>query len=197
MGINFQEGNWSNKILIAIIITLIVGGITGFVIGLKSAPTITTTKMVTSKVTETKLTTTTFFQTVIKSTTLTEVIALMKDIEVSPKAPVNAEWITEDGLLKISAKIFFNEGGWPRELFPSYYKVKMNITNISNEPISRILVIIFPYRGRAYCGDTKSLYHHMIKILHPGQQETIEFPDIKLEDITSIKVAIFALEVGE
>ena len=189
------------------VIMLVVGIVAGVCAGYLLSPTVTTTmtlisattspttittvspttiyKTVTSEVTKTELTTTTAFSTVTKSTTLTVTITLTTTVE----APVKAEWTNGDGRLKVSSELI------PEKIGESVvsYTVKVTVKNVSDKPITKVLIIIFPYIGdRLYEHWNWASHSAEITSLMPGESVTHEFLLLP-KDMTSYKIAAFAL----
>ena len=141
--------------------------------------TIYKTRTYTRETTKTELTTTTIYSTVISLTTS------VKTVEI----PVKAEWTSGDGRLKVSSEAI------PEKIGESIvsYTVKVTVKNVSDKPIARVLIIIFPYIG-------DKLYEHWnwashsaeITSLMPGESVTHEFLLLP-KDMTSYKITAFAL----
>jgi len=95
----------------------------------------------------------------------------------------SAEWISEDKRLKVTS-----------ELIPVFwfgklrgYKVRVTVTNISNEPLGKVWIFIFPYVGdKLYTWDK---YDHVTTVenLYMGESYTYEFDDLPKE-MTTYKV---------
>jgi len=149
----------------------------------------TRTQATTLKITETATipvtTTTTAFSTITESTTMTATITLTVTVE----APVKAEWTSGDGRLKISSEAIPYMIG--REI--ASYTVRVTVTNVSDKPISKVLIIIFPYIGdRLYEYWNWASHSAEITSLMPGESITHEFLLLP-KDMTSYKITAFAL----
>jgi len=187
------------------VIMLIVGIVAGVGAGYLLSPTVTTSvtftttspttittvspttiyKTSTTKVTKTELTTTTAFSTITETATLTVTITMTKTVE----SPVKAEWTSGDGRLKVSSEAI------PDRIGGSIvsYTVKVTVKNVSNKPISKVLIIIFPYIGdRLYKYWNWASHSAEIESLWPGESVTHEFLLLP-KDMTSYKIAAFAL----
>jgi len=144
-----------------------------------SPTTIYKTETSTKEVTRTELATSTVFSTITSLTTFTKTV----------EAPVKAEWTSGDGRLKVSSEVI------PEKIGESVvsYTVKVTVTNISDEPITKVLIIIFPYIGdRLYEHWNWASHSAQITSLMPGESVTHEFLLLP-KDMTSYKIAAFAL----
>jgi len=149
----------------------------------------TRTQATTLKITETATipvtTTTTAFSTITESTTMTATITLTVTVE----APIKAEWTSGDGRLKVSSEAIPDRIGGQIV----GYTVRVTVTNVSDKPISKVLIIIFPYIGDRLYEYWNLLAHSAeIKSLVPGESITHEFLLLP-KDMTSYKITAFAL----
>ena len=116
---------------------------------------------------------------------MTVTVTMTKTIE----APVKAEWTSGDGRLKVSSEAI------PDRIGGSIvsYTVKVTVKNVSDKPISKVLIIIFPYIGdRLYEHWNWASHSAQITSLMPGESVTHEFLLLP-KDMTSYKIAAFAL----
>jgi len=144
-----------------------------------SPTTIYKIEMATLELTRTEFATTTVFSTITSLTTFTETVG----------APVKAEWMSGDGRLKVSSELI------PEKIGESVvsYTVKVTVKNVSDKPITKVLIIIFPYIGdRLYEHWNWASHSAEITSLMPGESVTHEFLLLP-KDMTSYKIAAFAL----
>lgn len=171
---------------IRLAVMLIVGLIVGIGIGyvLHPGPQVVTkvetiTQTVPTTVTETQTFTTTLTTTVVSLTTIT----------YRAELPVKAEWTTGNGRLRVSSELIPEKIG--EEVWS--YRVKVVVTNVGNEPVMKVLVIIFPYVGDKLFEQWNWASHSATATgLMPGESFTHEFLLLP-KDMTSYKLAAFAL----
>ena len=163
------------------VIMLIIGIIVGIGAGYVLTPTVTTTTTLTSVITSPTTITTVSPTTIHRTVTIT--------LTVTVEAPVKAEWTSGDGRLKVSSETIPDRIGG--EIVS--YTVKVTITNVSDKPISKVLIIIFPYiRDRLFEHWNWASHSAEITSLMPGESVTHEFLLLP-KDMTSYKITAFAL----
>jgi len=111
--------------------------------------------------------------------------ALKASLEKGEIIAGSATWLSEDKRLKVVSELI------PKYLFGeiSYYNIRVNVTNVSNKPLSEVLVFIFVYVN----GKLAKWDYHRFEDLYIGETQTYTFTDLP-EDVTTYKVLALGSE---
>ena len=94
----------------------------------------------------------------------------------------SAEWVSEDGRLKVTSELIISGTWW------TTYTVRVNVTNIGNELISKVYIIVFPYKDGKFAETYVGYDQHSIENLYIGESNSYDFTSITFKDMTSYKV---------
>jgi len=94
----------------------------------------------------------------------------------------SAEWVSEDGRLKVTSEFIISG---------TYYTVRVNVTNVGNEPIDKVEIFLFPYVDGKFAETYLGYDYHSVKNLYIGETDSHDFTSIT-KDMTSYKVLAVA-----
>jgi hypothetical protein len=118
-----------------------------------------------------------------------KLISIIEDGEAIAKS---ATWISEDGRLRVTSEVIpeFSRG----KLLS--YTVKVTVTNIGVEPISKVWIILFPYKGdRLIEYWSPYSYSKSVENLYIGESYSYNFTKLP-KYMTTYKVIAVAGENG-
>jgi len=99
----------------------------------------------------------------------------------------SAEWVSEDGRLKVTSELITSETWW------ATYIVRVNVTNVGDEPIDKVLIFLITYKDGKFAESYfYGEYHsHTVENLYIGETYSYNFTDLP-DDMTSYKVLAVA-----
>jgi prefoldin subunit 5 len=113
---------------------------------------------------------------------------LTESIEKGKAVAESATWLSEDGRLKVKSELI------PEYLFGevSSYTIRVNVTNVGNEPLHIVLIFLFPYKdGKLVEYWSPLKYSKSVESLYIGESYSYNFTLVPKE-ITSYKVLAVA-----
>jgi len=113
---------------------------------------------------------------------------LQKILEIGEAIADSAEWILGNECLKGTSEIIVTRELWIWGIYlPETYTVRVNITNIGDNPIDKVYVFLFPYKNGEFIEEYKST---IVESLYIGETYSHDFR-ISAE-MTSYKVLAVA-----
>ena len=118
----------------------------------------------------------------------TEKENLEKILETGEAITESAEWISDDECLKVTSELIITHELIAFDMYLDTYTIKVNITNIGDEPIDDICIFLFPYTNGEFTGKwpTMAYNSHRFENLYIGETYSHDFT--VSEDMTSYKV---------
>jgi len=94
----------------------------------------------------------------------------------------SAEWVSEDGRLKVTSELILSGTYWVT------YTVRVNVTNIGNESIDKVVIFFFRYIEGKFDETYFAEYRfHSVEDLYIGETYSYDFT-YSTKDMTSYKV---------
>jgi hypothetical protein len=113
---------------------------------------------------------------------------LQSIIESGKAIAESATWLSEDKRLKVKSEVI------PETLFGKlwHYIVSVNVTNVGEEPLSKVWIFLFPYKGDKLIEDWNPLsYSKCIENLYMGESYSYNFTWVP-KDMTTYKIIALA-----
>jgi len=93
----------------------------------------------------------------------------------------SAEWVSEDERLNVTSKLITSGTYWIT------YNVRVTVTNVGDEPIDKVVILLFPYINGKFTETYYGYKSHSVESLYLGETYSYDFTGIT-EDMTSYKV---------
>lgn len=107
----------------------------------------------------------------------TEKEDLEKILETGEAITESAEWISDDERLKVTSELIITHELIVLDTYLDTYTVRVNITNIGDEPIDDICIFLFPYTNGEFTGKwpTMAYNSHRFENLYIGETYSHDF----------------------
>ena len=99
----------------------------------------------------------------------------------------SATWLSEDKRLKVTSEVI------PEFLFEKLYsyKVRVTVTNVGTEPLSKVWIFLFPYKDGEFAGYWSTYsYSKSVENLYMGESYSYNFTGISKEMTTYKIIAV-------
>jgi archaellum component FlaC len=113
---------------------------------------------------------------------------LLSAIEKGEVVAKSATWLSEDKRLNVTSEVI------PEFLLGEIwsYTVRVTVTNVGTEPLSRVLIFLFPYKDGKLIDNWGTFYYSKsVENLYMGESYSYNFTDVP-EEMTTYKVIAVA-----
>lgn len=102
---------------------------------------------------------------------------LEKILEAGEAVTESAEWILDDKRLKVTSELTITHELIVLDTYFDTYTVRVNITNIGDEPIGDVCIFLFPYTNEEFTGKWPIMAYnsHRFESLYIGETYSHDF----------------------
>jgi len=106
-----------------------------------------------------------------------EITSLEKILETGEAIIKSVEWISDDERLKVTSELIITHELIVLDTYLDTYTVRVNITNIGDEPIDDICIFLFPYTNEKFTGKWPIMAYnsHRFENLYIGETYSHDF----------------------
>ena len=122
----------------------------------------------------------------------TEKEDLEKILETGEAITESAEWISDDERLKVTSELIITHELIVVDMYLDTYIVRVNITNIGDEPIDDVCIFLFPYTNGEFTGKWPTMAYNSHRFVNLYIGETYSHDFRISAEMTSYKVLAVA-----